>query len=299
MAFSLRAYAQNPTSYWRYPPNPIKSELNEVEKRFMENLFPSISKERTNFQKLHFIHWFDALLDDVQEEFPSVEFSHPQEKIISYLKSIYRRDYLRNFRAALGIANVFRSPNPALYIDEKPLLNDFLQKNEISLVVDLRGAKEKHRDPQYDEYMANLGIEVLLVDFNEPSLSQANLSHENRDVYTGYVRKLHCLRNTVKTIFEHFVKTPGAVLFHCAGGQDRTGVIVGVFQLLAGCSHDMIIEGYTATGHNATKNRIQAVLNYIDAAEYGGGRGIQAYLRTCEISEAILDKAKSKIRSQN
>lgn len=41
---------------------------------------------------------------------------------------------------------------------------------------------------------------------------------------------------------------PGAVLFHCAVGKDRTGLIAALLLLVAGVDRDLILEDYAMTG---------------------------------------------------
>lgn len=45
--------------------------------------------------------------------------------------------------------------------------------------------------------------------------------------------------------------SPGATVFHCAAGQDRTGVLAASLLLALGASHETIVEDYTRTGANS------------------------------------------------
>lgn len=51
--------------------------------------------------------------------------------------------------------------------------------------------------------------------------------------------------------------SPGAVAFHCAAGQDRTGVLAAATLLTLGVCEDEIVNDYTQTGQNSDKIRIR------------------------------------------
>src|SRR5699024_6798961 len=46
--------------------------------------------------------------------------------------------------------------------------------------------------------------------------------------------------------------SPGATAFHCAAGQDRTGVLAASLLLALGASHEDVVADYTRTGQNST-----------------------------------------------
>ncbi|WP_221584758.1 tyrosine-protein phosphatase [Microbacterium sp. G2-8] len=60
---------------------------------------------------------------------------------------------------------------------------------------------------------------------------------------------------------------PGATAFHCAAGQDRTGVLAASLLLALGAAHDVIVEDYTRTGVNsqAIMERLAPVMGPIMA----------------------------------
>ncbi len=45
------------------------------------------------------------------------------------------------------------------------------------------------------------------------------------------------------------VEGQGGLLFHCAGGKDRSGFVAAVILLTAGASHETVLEDYLATDH--------------------------------------------------
>ena len=56
--------------------------------------------------------------------------------------------------------------------------------------------------------------------------------------------------------------SPGAVAFHCAAGQDRTGVLAAVLLLVLGADRDAVVHDYARTGPNsgAIQRRIAPVM---------------------------------------
>ena len=55
---------------------------------------------------------------------------------------------------------------------------------------------------------------------------------------------------------------PGAAVFHCAAGQDRTGVLAAALLLTVGADSDAIVTDYAETGHNiaAVSVRVRPVI---------------------------------------
>lgn len=45
---------------------------------------------------------------------------------------------------------------------------------------------------------------------------------------------------------------PGAVAFHCAAGQDRTGILAAFLLIILGADHDAVVADYVRTGENTT-----------------------------------------------
>ena len=59
---------------------------------------------------------------------------------------------------------------------------------------------------------------------------------------------LNNLGRAIHAIFMHLASpNPGPILIHCTAGKDRTGVIVMVLLLLAGCSPDTVAAEYSLT----------------------------------------------------
>ncbi|MEO8878114.1 MAG: tyrosine-protein phosphatase [Polyangiaceae bacterium] len=102
-----------------------------------------------------------------------------------------------------------------------------------------------------------------------------------------------------RKVFHALASQPeGAVLFHCAAGKDRTGLIAALLLSLAGVDRAEIVHDYAvsahylhpeAVGREALYNAIEgsppsAIEEFLDALDnqYGGAR---SYLRTIGVSE--------------
>ena len=64
----------------------------------------------------------------------------------------------------------------------------------------------------------------------------------------AYASILNNAGTPIRAIFAHLASpNPGPILLHCTAGKDRTGVIVMILLMLAGCSPDTIAREYALT----------------------------------------------------
>ncbi len=113
-------------------------------------------------------------------------------------------------------------------------------------VVDLRGreyAKRRDGDPIADPEAA--GVQVVYVATEDPDHPERRsrfnpyLDHpRDYDLYCS----LFCDR--VLQALRTIAGAPSGVIVHCAGGRDRTGLVVALGQALAGWDFDEIVAGY-------------------------------------------------------
>ena len=77
-----------------------------------------------------------------------------------------------------------------------------------------------------------------------------------------YVRIVEQAAPAIVQALAIIAHTPGAVAFHCAAGQDRTGVLAAVLLLALGADRDAVVADYARTGPNsaAIGERIAPVL---------------------------------------
>jgi protein-tyrosine phosphatase len=200
---------------------------------------------------------------------------------MAFLESVFERDFLWNFRSVSNTKNLFRSPDPARYQNEQNYLTEFLHKNQITAVIDLRGPRERARAPYCEGMLEGLKIECILVDFNEPPVGEKE---------PGYVKKLIYQKEAIITTIRTIIQTSGATLFHCASGKDRTGVMAALLQKIAGVSEESIFADYIASGHDARPQRIRDVLHYLKKIG-----GVENFIETLEIDPEDIKKLRNKI----
>jgi hypothetical protein len=281
-ALRLHATVATGTPHFTDPPNYIKGLENEFDRQFIFGMFPPINTEDTNIYKRNFIDWVCDLLESAADRFDPDCFPLEVDKIRELLESVYQRDYLWNVRAVQNTQNLFRSPNPARFESEPKLLEHFLRSNHITLVVDLRGESEAGRSSYCTPLFSKLGIECLLVNFNEPPGGDV--------IAPGYVKKLIYQQDAVTRTLRGIIRTPGATLFHCASGKDRTGVMAALLQKVAGIEDEIVIADYVASGMDARRSRIEPVLHYI--AKEGG---IDPFLSSLGLSLEEISTLRKKI----
>lgn len=82
-----------------------------------------------------------------------------------------------------------------------------------------------------------------------------------------YVRMFDRAAANIVSALGIMAHTPGASAFHCAAGQDRTGVLAASLLLALGASHEDIIADYVRTGENssAIQARIRPVIGVLMA----------------------------------
>ncbi len=280
-ALSLHAWLRsNPN--WQNPPNYINQIGNEVERKFLSGLFPEINQEIANQNKLDFIDWFDEVLERLTEKGALAGFPLTLAQIKQYLRGIYQRDFLVNFRAVTHLKGIYRSPNPARFMEENGILEQYLVGHNITLIIDLRGDHEARRSPYIEVLLKKYLFQSIIVDFNEPNSTEI--------VGSAYKKKAHFLKNEVKKVFKAILGNSGATLFHCASGKDRTGVIAALLQKLAGVVDPDILAEYMRSGLDTRPEKLQDVLQYVN--EQGG---IGQYLELCGISQAEQSSLIGKI----
>lgn len=128
-----------------------------------------------------------------------------------------------------------------------------LVESGVSRIVDLRLATELDDDPPRE-----LSVEVVHVPildrFDETTwpeieaLSDGAPTHAEaqRLVYLRFLDQ--CRTRFVEAVAAVAAAPPGAVVVHCHGGKDRTGLVVALLLRLAGVPIDAIAEDYALSG---------------------------------------------------
>ncbi|MGO9877008.1 MAG: tyrosine-protein phosphatase [Acidimicrobiia bacterium] len=179
----------------------------------------------------------------------------------------YRSSDGRRFRSGC----VFRS-------DELHALTDadvaVVASLGIRVVFDLRNASERVARP------SRLPKDVELLERTSPSTTGETRTTEEQiaigelpvrddEYFAGvYVGLFDRLAPELRIVLERAVDAPTRpLLFHCAGGKDRTGIVAAVLLGLLGVSDEVILDDYELTSTYFTPRRMETLAAVM--AEYG------------------------------
>ena len=125
----------------------------------------------------------------------------------------------------------------------------------LAVIVDLRRANERERDPaRWSDFAAqvienDLGQESL--DEWSDFIARSDLTEASfRDYMLDYYRKAPFQRRHIDLYARYFralAEADGPVLVHCAAGKDRTGILCALTHHVAGVSEDDIFDDYLLT----------------------------------------------------
>lgn len=123
---------------------------------------------------------------------------------------------------------------------------DQLVSRGLAAVIDLRRPSELEEAPNpFARHDRVAYHHVSLFDRLAP-LEMVGSDNLLLDLYKLALRER---RREFATVMGVIADAPdGAVLFHCAAGKDRTGLVAAVLLALAGVSHDDIVADYALTG---------------------------------------------------
>jgi protein-tyrosine phosphatase len=135
---------------------------------------------------------------------------------------------------------------------------DEIARLDIALVVDLRRAGERAREPSrrhpsfrgqvIDNDLGDEGEDSWVAHVRNSDLTVASF----RRYMVDYYREAPFEERHVDLFSRYFralAEVDGAVLVHCAAGKDRTGILVALTHHLAGVHSDSAIEDYMLTNH--------------------------------------------------
>lgn len=171
----------------------------------------------------------------------------------------------------------------------------------VRTVIDLRSPSETVQHPDYAGLLAS--VEYHNIPFLEQDLSpqgQAWAKEQLMDLSSLYLSLLK-RQQILKTILEQMEAAPdGCVLFHCAVGKDRTGVVALLLLMLAGVDKQDCQTNYMQSFTNLTRSEVfrqlkdseyarmvKSDVEYIEAAyDYVAAwdHGIDGFLRDCRIT---------------
>ncbi|WP_272031742.1 tyrosine-protein phosphatase [Oceanobacillus kimchii] len=127
--------------------------------------------------------------------------------------------------------------------------NDFLKQYGLKTVIDLRGADEieKHKNPLAEVDFCNYHN----IPFITKEVSDITFSTYKVTMGDFYIDLLEQKSDSVKKIFDVIAGAEeGCILFHCAAGKDRTGILAMLLLGLAGVERKDIVSNYEVTYTN-------------------------------------------------
>lgn len=147
--------------------------------------------------------------------------------------------------------------------DDMTCLTDY----GMTAIIDLRSDYECELTPNRFAQVDNISylhVSLLPVDrssFDVTGLKKLFTVDEGDILSKIYIDILSEEKENLRTILEFIAEQPGGVLFHCAAGKDRTGVLAMLLLGLAGVDRSDIIANYMVTEIYNQANPNQRVVN--------------------------------------
>lgn len=138
----------------------------------------------------------------------------------------------------IGEMKYIRSDCPARLTDDEV---KWLLDNDVTTVVDLREKFECEATP------CRLENEAGFIYYHFPVSFGGIVPRNPEDVAGSYVRMID---DNMDKIIETIMNAQDKVLYFCAGGKDRTGVVSAIILKKLGIDDNIIIDDYMKTGEN-------------------------------------------------
>lgn len=180
---------------------------------------------------------------------------------------------------------------------------DYLKDYGVNSVIDLRSNEECRQQP--DRLATQAGFTYYHIPFMvgnvDNIMDQVVANFKLGDFYLGLLKEEQVVYKLMQCIAE---ASEGTILFHCAGGKDRTGVLSMLLLSLVGVSKEDIMTNYQVSYINLRRNtammqipkdmdmscmysdpeNIERCIDYIHNT-FGSTK---AYLLHCGVSEAQI-----------
>ena len=196
----------------------------------------------------------------------------------------------------------------------------------VRTIVDLRFGSELEADPPRELSLDVVHVPVLpdrdshhWVEIESVSEGAEDAVTATRAVYLEFLQRFH--REFARALGAVADAGAGAVLVHCIGGKDRTGLVSALLLRVAGVPATVVAEDYGVSARNLEprdgpwiaaalderdrerRRRIaasppRAMAGVLEAIEsrYGGARG---YLRAGGLSDAALARLRMRLRHED
>lgn len=166
----------------------------------------------------------------------------------------------------------------------------------VTTIVDLRNPAERLRrdvDPAVAADHAD-GIHIAHTPTEDPDdVEFMRIVGPWLDHPRGYGDNLQMYPEKVAAVFATIADAPGAVLVHCAGGRDRTGMVTAMLLRLSGAETDAIVDDYAAAFREASRRHAR---DLPAAPDPNQGGYVEPAFSDDEIESRIADRA-SVLRS--
>ncbi|MCC9145812.1 MULTISPECIES: tyrosine-protein phosphatase [unclassified Arthrobacter] len=151
-----------------------------------------------------------------------------------------------------------------------------LVKAGLRTIIDLRSADEAERTgrgPSADHPVQYLALPLTdsLGTPTEPAVHLLDSVRSPEHVGQWYAKLLLSQKEALVRGLQAVADSPGAVLFHCAAGKDRTGLFAAALLAVLGAEPEAIAEDYALT-----QNRLPGVYRRLGLTDLSGGYGIAA-----------------------
>jgi protein tyrosine/serine phosphatase len=196
----------------------------------------------------------------------------------------------------------------------------------VTTIIDLRNDEERQEDPPYD-----VPVEVLHVPFMEASEAEWKEIEERLEAVVSAAPDVSVATRDVYLIFlEHFKDNvaagiravadapEGAVLIHCMGGKDRTGLLSAFLLHVAGVDLEQIADDYAlsedrlrprheewfaAAESDEELERLQrmaqtpaaSMVGVFEELERRHG-SVESFLRDSGVTDEELERARARLR---
>lgn len=187
-----------------------------------------------------------------------------------------------------------------------------LKEQNITTVIDLRSFYEVNKSP--DTEILNSEIDYIHYPFMDELGFEKALKQEYEQTEILYQNLIDRL-DRVGYLIEVLAEKDGAVLFHCTGGQDRTGVLAMLLLMIANVSKEDIIANYCVTStyliededlfaninFKVDKNTFVTDPHNIESAyDYICDRykGIDQYLSACGVEKKTIETIRNKFLTE-
>ena len=149
----------------------------------------------------------------------------------------------------------YRAPNGQMILPRKLLRSDglhslskadeaFIIQYGVRTIIDLRSTIEVEKRP--DTFMHDSYIQHIHIPFLDRMLNNANDMILMNSLANVYIDILENNQSSIKKVFNIISDNiNNGLLFHCAAGKDRTGVVAMLLLLLCDIEKETIIEDYS------------------------------------------------------